>query len=99
MRSSLSRSVVAISTALALATAGTTPTTGAESSLSGTSVRQTDNGSADSEIATVFGWITTALGTAAWIAELAYAYNFLIAHGTIQGTPIPGIPSTSSEFM
>lgn len=103
MRSSLTRSFLAAATVCAVAVSGTA-VAGAEDSVTTvpeTAVRQAADadGSAAGTVYTAVGWTLSALGIAAWIAEIAYAYNFLVRHGTIQGTLIPGLPSASSDFM
>lgn len=100
MRSTLSRSFLAAATACAVAVSGTTVALADEAAPAPeTAVRQTADGSAAATVYEAVGWTLTALGIAAWIAEIAYAYNFLVRHGTIQGNLIPNFPSASSDFM
>jgi len=99
MRSTLSRSFLAAATACAVAVSGTTVAVADDVAAPETAVRQTADGSAAGTVYEIVGWTLTAVGLAAWIAEIAYAYNFLVRHGTIQGNLIPNFPSASSDFM
>ncbi|MGS2665580.1 hypothetical protein ACU6QD_11455 [Corynebacterium glucuronolyticum] len=100
MCSTLSRSFLAAATACAVAVSGTTVAFADEAAPAPeTAVRQTADGSAAATVYKAVGWTLTAIGIAGWIAELAYAYNFLVRHGTIQGNLIPNVPSASSDFM
>ncbi|MCI6207001.1 MAG: hypothetical protein SPK00_09920 [Corynebacterium glucuronolyticum] len=100
MRSALSRSFLAAATACAVAVSGTTVAVADEvPAASVTTARQTADGSAAQSVYEIVGWTLTAVGLAAWIAEIAYVYNFLVRHGTIQGNLIPNFPSASSDFM
>ena len=110
MNKKLSRSLVAGATALAVGFGGAAvaptataqlPTINlpAESSkvpaLPATPTLQALDLNTASALVTLF----SVLGTVAWIARLAYEYNFLVAHGTIKAPRIDGYPASSSELQ
>lgn len=86
MLSTLSRSFLAAATACAVAVSGTTVAVADKVPAAyEAAARQTADGSAAQSVYEIVGWTLTAVGLAAWIAEIAYVYNFLVRHGTIQG--------------